>query len=263
MPTRWLLAVEYLGAAYNGWQRQNNGTSVQQVLEQAVSQVANQPVQLFAAGRTDKGVSASGQIVHFDSTAKRSAQNWLQGINCQLPWDIGISHVQQVAPDFHARFCAISRRYRYIIHNRAARSALLGQRATWYRYPLNLDLMQQGAQFLIGTHDFNAFRAAECQAKSPVRTIYSLNLARRGDFVTVDVHGDAFLQHMVRNIVGVLLEIGTARQLPIWAQQVLQSRDRQQGAATAPPWGLYLAHVEYPPQWQVHLPPQRLELNFV
>ena len=240
------LGVEYDGTAYHGWQRQNNGISVQQVLEESLSKVANHGVQVQCAGRTDTGVHATQQVVHFESSAQRSIRNWILGANANLPFDVSVRWAKQVSDDFHARFSAQGRRYRYLILSRYSRSALWGRRATWTHKPLDLEVMQQAAQHLVGRHDFSSYRAVHCQAKSPVRTLHSLEVGRAGDFIYIDVHGDGFLHHMVRNIAGVLMAIGAGEAVPDWSREVLEHRDRRLGGVTAPPWGLYFVHAEYP-----------------
>lgn len=256
------LGVEYLGEQYNGWQRQNNGVSVQQKVEEAASYVANHPIEVNCAGRTDSGVSATGQVVHFDTTAERDERNWILGINANLPRDIAITFVKKTNSDFHARFDAVSRRYRYVILNQFARPAILDKRVTWTRYPLDETKMHAAAQALVGKHDFTSYRAKFCQAKSPVRTLNEVTVSRQGDCVYIDVHGDAFLHHMVRNITGVLIEIGEGHKPVEWAKDVLDVKDRTQGGVTAPPWGLYLVHVEYPQESGVEPTPRLPQYHF-
>ena len=240
------LGKEYDGTSYNGWQRQKNGTGVQQRLEEALARVADEPVEVVCAGRTDTGVHASGQVVHFDTTADRSERGWLLGANTNLPPDISVSWVRQVGDDFHARFSATGRRYRYVILNRLQRSALHRHRAWWVYQPLDEHAMHEAAQPLLGEHDFSAFRAAGCQAKSAMRELTSISVTRRGDWLTVEVAANAFLMHMVRNITGTLAAIGRGEQPVSWARDVLESRDRTVGGVTAPPQGLTLVAVDYP-----------------
>lgn len=259
---RIILGVEYLGENYNGWQRQNNGISVQQKVEEAASYVANHSVDVYCAGRTDSGVNATGQVVHFDTTAERNERNWILGINANLPRDIAVTFVKKTQPEFHARFDAVSRRYRYVILNQFARPAILDKRITWTRYPLDEKKMHEAAQALVGRHDFTSYRAKFCQAKSPVRTLFGVEVTRQGDCVYIDVHGDAFLHHMVRNITGVLIEIGEGHKPVEWAKQVLDVKDRTQGGVTAPPWGLYLVHVAYPQHFGVALTPRLPQYHF-
>lgn len=248
---RWAMGVEYDGTAFHGWQMQDNVTTVQQILEQALSKVANHPVRVICAGRTDTGVHALGQVVHFDSEAARSARNWVLGSNVNLPQDVNVNWAQPVPEAFHARFSAISRSYRYHILNRETRSAVWRDRAVWAHPPLNTELMQEAAQQLVGTHDFSSFRALGCQAKSPVRTISRLQVTRQADRVVIEVTANAFLQHMVRNLAGVLMAIGRGDRPLEWVKQVLECRDRTLGGVTAPAHGLYLVQVGYPEQFEL------------
>jgi tRNA pseudouridine38-40 synthase len=243
---RLALGIEYDGTAYNGWQRQRSGTGIQELLERALSAVADEPVEAACAGRTDAGVHASAQVVHFDSNARRTPRNWVLGVNSNLPDDINALWALPVGDDFHARYSATARSYHYLILNRMTRSALLRHRAWWLHRPLDPGPMQRGAEFLIGEHDFSAFRAAGCQASTPRRNVLSLDIARAGERVTITVKANAFLQHMVRNIVGLLAAIGAGEEAPERARAVLESRDRTQGGMTAPAHGLTLIEVEYP-----------------
>ena len=240
------LGIEYDGTSYNGWQRQNNGTGVQQRLEEALAVVANEDVEVTCAGRTDTGVHASGQVVHFDTRAERSERSWLLGANTNLPADINVSWARRVSDDFHARFSATGRSYRYVILNRLQRSALHRHRAWWVHQPLDESRMHEAAQALIGEHDFSAYRAAGCQAGSAIRDVTSIDVTRDGDWVFLDVSANAFLMHMVRNITGTLAAIGQGEQPVSWAAEVLESRDRTAGGVTAPPHGLTLVAVDYP-----------------
>jgi tRNA pseudouridine38-40 synthase len=243
--------IEYDGTAYNGWQRQRTGLGVQQRLEEALGRVASESIDVICAGRTDTGVHASGQVVHFDTAADRSDRGWLLGINTNLPDDINVTWVQPVRDDFHARFSATSRSYRYVMLNRLARSALSRNRAWWLYQPLDEKLMHDAAQALHGQHDFSAFRAAGCQASRPVREITSINVTRDGDWVILEVTANAFLQHMVRNIAGTLAAIGSGEEPPARIDEILASRDRSEGGATAPPHGLTLTSVAYPEEFGV------------
>lgn len=240
------LGVEYDGHEYCGWQIQKHDpNSVQQVLEQALSAVANHPVRVICAGRTDTGVHASEQVVHFETTAERSERSWVYGANRNLPKSVCALWAKPVSEDFHARFSARRRRYLYVIFNRQVRPTYLAYRTTWEYRPLDEKKMHEAAQVLVGEHDFNAYRALGCQAKSPVRTIYELKVFRKGAYVFIDIEANAFLHHMVRNIAGVLMDIGAGKQPVEWAQQILHTRDRTQGGITAPPFGLYLTNVIY------------------
>ena len=240
------LGIEYDGTAYNGWQRQQSGTGVQSLVEEALAKVADAPVEAHCAGRTDAGVHAEAQVVHFDTPALRSTRSWLLGVNSNLPRDINAQWAEFVADDFHARYSAKSRTYRYLILNRPVRSSLYRDRAWWIHRPLDARRMQDAARYLHGEHDFSAFRAAGCQASTPRREVYSVTIARHGVWVVVTVRANAFLQHMVRNIVGLLVAIGAGDQPPEWADAVLKSRDRTRGGVAAPAQGLTLVDVEYP-----------------
>lgn len=240
------LGVEYDGSAFHGWQFQGDVRSVQETLEQALSKVADHPVTVHCAGRTDTGVHATGQVVHFETGASRSVRSWILGTNSNLPDDVSIAWAKEMPNDFHARFSAVGRHYRYQIINRSYRSALWRQRAVWVHHPLDAPCMHRAAQLLVGTHDFSSYRALGCQAKHPVRTIHSLVVRREEEMVSIEVHANAFLHHMVRNIAGVLIAIGKGDQAESWAEEVLALRDRTLGGVTAPPQGLCLTQVEYP-----------------
>jgi tRNA pseudouridine38-40 synthase len=240
------LGIEYDGTSYNGWQRQKTGLGVQQRVEEALSVVANHPVEVICAGRTDTGVHATDQVVHFDTDSERSERGWLLGANTNLPDDINVSWVALVADDFHARFSATSRSYRYLILNRLQRSALHRHRAWWVYEPLDAERMHEAAQRLLGEHDFSAFRAAGCQANTAVRNMTHISVGRDGDWITLDVTANAFLQHMVRNIMGTVVTVGLGEERVEWVTEVLESRDRKAGGIAAPAHGLTLAGVEYP-----------------
>jgi tRNA pseudouridine38-40 synthase len=245
------LGIEYDGTGYVGWQRQKSGAGVQALVEASLSEVANEPVAVVCAGRTDTGVHATGQVVHFDTAAERTARGWLLGANSNLPDDINVSWAVPVTDDFHARFSAIGRTYRYLILNRDYRSALHRHRAWWVYEPLAEGAMQDAANHLIGRHDFSAFRAAGCQASSPVRELSELVVERRDNWIAITVRANAFLQHMVRNVTGTLVAIGRGEQEPVWARSVLQECDRSKGGIAAPPHGLTLIGVEYPRKFGV------------
>ena len=249
MRRRIAVGIEYEGGAYCGWQIQNGAASVQDAVQSALSRIADEPIALVCAGRTDAGVHARGQVAHFDTGAQRSAQAWLLGANTYLAGDISVRWAREVPDHFHARYSALARTYRYLILNRRARSALASGRALTVPAPLDLLAMEQGAQALLGEHDFSAFRSAECQARSTVRQLRSLRLRRSGDWIAIDITANAFLHHMVRNIVGLLLAIGLGRVPPERARVQLESRRRSEGEATAAAVGLYLWQVEYPPQF--------------
>jgi len=240
------LGIEYDGTSYNGWQRQKTGLGVQQRVEEALSVVANHPVEVVCAGRTDSGVHATDQVVHFDTDSKRSERGWLLGANTNLPDDINVGWVAPVTDDFHARFSATSRSYRYLILNRLQRSALHRKRAWWVYEPLDVALMHEAAQRLLGEHDFSAFRAAGCQANTAVRNLTDISVTREGDWITLRVTANAFLQHMVRNIMGTVATVGRREERVEWISDVLESRDRKAGGIAAPAHGLTLVGVEYP-----------------
>lgn len=254
--SRWAAGVEYIGSAYGGWQAQTNVRSVQGEVEKALSKIANHPVSLICAGRTDARVHAYQQVVHFDSEAQRSPHAWLLGTNCILPPDVSLRWIQPVDDDFHARYSATARRYRYVIHNHTARSALLHQRASWWPLTLDAEAMHRAAQALIGEHDFSSFRSSQCQSKTAVRYMRSIELFRSGDFVVMDICGNAFLHHMVRNITGALSEVGLGKQPESWIGQVLAGRDRSKAGLNAPPEGLYFIGPEYPQKFGLPAPPK-------
>lgn len=240
------LGVEYDGAGFSGWQRQQGVRTVQECVEQALSAVAAHPVEVLCAGRTDAGVHATGQVIHLDTGAQRAMRSWVLGANSNLPRDVSILWAQPVDESFHARFSARRRRYRYVILNRMVRPGLQRNRATWVHRPLDERRMAEAAVHLLGEHDFSSFRAVACQAKHPVRTLYRLDVTRREQFVVLDVEANGFLHHMVRNIAGVLIAIGVGDQAPDWAREVLEARDRTLGGVTAPADGLYFVEVRYP-----------------
>ena len=240
------LVLEYNGGRYHGWQSQKSGhPTVQQNLEAALSKVADHPVDVVCAGRTDAGVHASHQVVHFDTSVTRARRSWIMGVNANLPDDISVHWVGNVTESFHARFSARNRRYRYVIYNSPIRPALYNREVTWNYRPLDEVKMASAAKCLIGEHDFSSYRAAGCQAKSPVRTLEFLKIKRFNEFVILDIQANAFLHHMVRNISGVLMSIGSGCKHEGWAEEVLHAKDRSAGGITAPPYGLYFVHVGY------------------
>ncbi|WP_036251003.1 tRNA pseudouridine(38-40) synthase TruA [Methylobacter sp. BBA5.1] len=249
--TRIVLGVEYDGGGFSGWQWQPDKRSIQQTLEQALSKVAAQPVTVTCAGRTDAGVHAFEQVVHFDAEAKRDLHAWMLGGNSNLPHDVKITWVKPAVGDFHARYSAVARFYRYIILNRPAKPALQYGRATWCYNPLDADKMHQAAQYLIGNHDFSSFRAQGCQSKSPWRIMHFIDVYRRDDQVIMDISANAFLHHMVRNIAGVLMAIGMGKQSVDWTRELLEVKSRKLGGITAPPDGLYLGAVYYPEHYGI------------
>ena len=243
--------VEYDGSGFSGWQVQVGAPSVQQAVEQAVSRVADEPVRVTVAGRTDAGVHALAQVFHFDTHAQRSDYAWVRGVNSNLPASVALLWAGEVSSEFNARFSATGREYQYVILNRAVRPALLARRVTHEYRPLDVTRMQRAAQSLIGTHDFSSFRAMQCQAKSPVRELRALDVTRYGECVVIRARANAFLHHMVRNLAGVLMDIGAGEREPDWAGEVLAARDRTVGGITAPPDGLYLTAVEYPSKFGI------------
>ncbi len=240
------LGIEYDGAKYSGWQRQANANSVQAELERALSKVANQPMTVICAGRTDAGVHATGQVVHFDSPVSRPMRSWTMGVNTNLPHDVAVRWAQPVSDDFHARFSAHSRRYRYIIYNHPFRPAILHKGVTHCYTQLDHQKMHDAAQCLVGENDFSAFRASLCQAKSPIRHMKHIEVTRKGDYIMIDVQANAFVHHMVRNIAGSLMVIGAGEQPVSWMETLLRNKDRTKSGMTAKPNGLYLVNVGYP-----------------
>ncbi|MGB5256615.1 MAG: tRNA pseudouridine(38-40) synthase TruA, partial [Woeseiaceae bacterium] len=245
---------EYDGTGYNGWQRQKTGLGVQQRLEEALAVVANEAVEITCAGRTDTGVHACGQVVHFDTGSERSNRGWLLGANSNLPDDINVTWAQRVDDAFHARFSASTRSYSYLILNRLERSALFRNRAWWVYQALDSAAMHDAAQHLLGRHDFSAFRAAGCQASTPIREITAIAVRRDDDWITLTVTANAFLQHMVRNITGSLAAVGLGEQDVDWIRVVLEQGDRKAGGIAAPPHGLTLVRVDYPPEFGIPEP---------
>ena len=241
------MGIEYKGSDFSGFQSQRTGVpTVQQGIEKALSAICDEPITLVCAGRTDKGVHATGQVVHFDTRAVRPEKAWLRGANTQLPDGVSITWAQQVDPFFHSRFSAQSRCYRYVIHNTPTRSALLRHMVTWDRRRFDLEAMKEGSRHLLGEHDFSAFRGADCQARNPVRLMQRIDIHKHKDFIVIEVQATAFLYHMVRNIAGVLLAVACEAKPPQWVAQVLASKDRKQADVTAPADGLYLVKVSYP-----------------
>ena len=240
--------IEYNGSHYNGWQAQPhlNVTTVQDKLEQSLASVADTPVRVHCAGRTDTGVHAFSPIVQFDAPVVRSCKAWVLGTNANIPQDIRVHWARPVAAQFHARFSAVARRYRYVIANTPVRPALLGGQVTWLRRPLDNELMHVQAQYLLGEQDFSAFRAASCQSTTPMREVQDIRVLRQGELVIVDIKANAFLHHMVRNIAGSLMAVGCGLKPPGWFTQLMEGRDRTRAADTAPPDGLYLVDVTYP-----------------
>lgn len=240
------LGVEYDGSQYHGWQAQTGLHTIQQAVESALSQVADCPVSVVCAGRTDTGVHATGQVIHFDCDKIRSIRAWVHGANNYLPKDICVKGGSEVEESFHARYSAISRSYRYLIYNGAIRPALYRSNFTWQYRQLNHESMHKAGLVLVGEQDFTSFRSVECQSNSPMRNIHSLEVSRHGDMVLIDITANAFLHHMVRNIAGVLMAVGSNKRPIGWVKEVLDAKDRRLGAETASPYGLYLINVAYP-----------------
>ena len=239
-------SVEYAGQDFSGWQKQPGIKTIQGEIEKAIFSITNEKIDTSAAGRTDAGVHALGQIIHFDTGAKRNNRNWLLGGNANLPYGIRLHWVAEQTADFHARFSATARTYRYLIANQAQRSALFYHGLSWEKRPLNATDMHRAIQHLIGEHDFSSFRAAGCQSNSPNRNIHRARIWRQADLVIVEITANAFLHHMVRNIVGALLCIGRGDRSKDWLKELLLLRDRTKAPPTAPPNGLYLVRVNYP-----------------
>ncbi|PVY78242.1 tRNA pseudouridine(38-40) synthase [Tamilnaduibacter salinus] len=247
-PGRVALIVEYDGAAYHGWQMQQPGVpSVEAEVRAAASRVANEPVIPVCAGRTDAGVHACAQVVHFDTQARRSQRSWVMGINTNLPSSVSVRWAGPVSQDFHARHSATARRYRYVIYSHPVRPALLRHQVAWTFRPMDAAAMNDAAQVLVGEHDFSTFRAAGCQSRTPFRNIHAIAVRRSGPFVELDVTANAFVHHMVRNLAGSLMAVGSGHRQPDWIHEILEARDRRQGGMTAPAQGLHMVEVTYPP----------------
>ncbi|RLM24882.1 tRNA pseudouridine(38-40) synthase TruA [Brenneria alni] len=253
-PLKIALGIEYDGSRYYGWQRQAEVDSVQACLEQALTRVANEPISVFCAGRTDAGVHATGQVVHFLTQAARKDAAWTMGVNANLPPDIAVRWVKTVSDDFHARFSATARRYRYVIFNHRYRPAILARGVTHYYLPLDAGRMERAGQCLLGENDFTSFRAVQCQSRTPWRNVNHLKVTRHGAYIVVDIKANAFVHHMVRNIVGSLMEVGCGNQPEGWIAQLLAAKDRSLAAATARAEGLYLVAVDYPARFALPQP---------
>jgi tRNA pseudouridine38-40 synthase len=244
--TRIAIGLEYDGSPFRGWQCQKEGKTVQVSLETALSKVAAHRVKVVAAGRTDAGVHAMSQVIHFDTSASRTDSAWIFGTNTQLPPSVRVIWAKQVEPHFNARRSALSRSYKYVIYNHRIRPGLFHKQVGWYYRKLDIQKMREAVAYWIGEHDFSSFRASECQSRSPVRRISDISMHVQGDMVIIDITANAFLHHMVRNMIGVLFKVGSMQREPEWAQQVLEARDRKAAGMTAPSSGLYLMAVEYP-----------------
>lgn len=240
------LGVEYDGSAYHGWQSQTGLHTVQSVVENALSTVADDSISVVCAGRTDTGVHASNQVIHLDAPVHRTLRGWINGTNAYLPKDVCVKWAIEVPETFNARYSAEARRYRYVIFNSSIRPALFRSNVTWNYRPLNHYLMAEAAQYLIGEKDFTSFRSIECQSKTPMRRVMNISVHRIGHLIIIDIMANAFLHHMVRNIAGVLMAVGSGKKEPSWVKEILEAKDRRLGAETAPPYGLYLVDVLYP-----------------
>ncbi|SEN12048.1 tRNA pseudouridine(38-40) synthase TruA [Nitrosomonas marina] len=258
---RVVLVLEYDGSNFCGWQSQSNACSIQNKLELALSRIADEKIRVIAAGRTDAGVHALYQVVHFDTTARRPLTAWTRGVNTYLPKGIAVLWANEISTQFHARFSAQTRRYQYLLLNHAIRPGILYHKVGWFHQPLDFERMRTAAQILLGEHDFSAFRAAECQAKSPVRTLTQLDIAHRGNMLIFELSANAFLHHMVRNIIGCLVYVGKGRYPPDWLRVLLENGDRSAAAPTFSASGLYLADIKYSPDW--NLPRMAGRLNIV
>lgn len=246
---RTALVIEYDGSQYHGWQAQSGLHTVQQAVENALSKVADCTISVVCAGRTDTGVHATNQVIHFDCEKERTIKSWIHGANSYLPKDICVKLGKEVPEAFHARYSATARRYRYVIYNGVIRPSLLRSNVTWQYRQLDYRLMNQAAQSLIGEKDFTSFRSVECQSNTPMRCVHKLEVSRKGDLIIIDITANAFLHHMVRNIAGVLIAIGSSKKTVSWIDEVLHAKDRRLGAETAPSYGLYLVQVEYPKEF--------------
>lgn len=243
------LGIEYDGSSYNGWQSQPDGRTVQDALQLALSQVAGESIAVVAAGRTDTGVHALEQVIHFDTQSMRPLTAWVRGANALLPSSVAVLWAHEVDAEFHARFSAQARSYSYYLYCRPVRSAVQHGKIGWFHQALDVGKMRAAAQYLLGEHDFSAFRASACQAKSPVKTLTCFDIQEQGEFIRLDLTANAFLHHMVRNIVGCLVYVGKGKYPPQWLQQVLENRDRSQAAPTFAPDGLYLSRITYDAKW--------------
>lgn len=245
------LGLCYDGSAWHGWQTQPSGQTVQDQVEKALYGFLTEKVPTICAGRTDTGVHALNQVIHFETAAQRPQESWVRGLNSFLPSSISVQWAQPVSKDFHARFSAQSRRYIYVLRNARVRSPILHQRVGWVFQPLCLERMQEAARYFLGTHDFSSFRSSECQAASPIRTLTQLNIHQCADWFVFEFEADGFLHHMIRNLMGALVFVGAQRRLPEWINEVLDEKDRSKSAPTFAPDGLYMAGVEYPEAYQL------------
>ena len=242
----YLLQIEYFGENYCGWQRQNHSPSIQEELEKALSKIANQKIEVICAGRTDTGVHATSQIVNFSSDSNRSKQAWINGTNAILPHDIKIKNIIEVDGNFNSRFSALNRTYNYIIYNNPISSPIYSKHSLWYKYNLDLNAMNEACNYLIGEQDFSSFRSSQCQSNTPFRNIIKAEFTKHNDFIIFEVKGNAFLHHMIRNLVGSLLKVGQKQKPSKWIKELLNYKDRTKAGETAKAHGLYFVGVEYP-----------------
>jgi tRNA pseudouridine38-40 synthase len=257
---RIILILEYDGSHYCGWQSQSEGCSIQDKVEAALSKIAKEEIRVVTAGRTDAGVHALYQVVHFDTLVQRPINAWIHGVNTFLPHDIAILWATETSTEFHARYSALERRYVYLLLNQSVRPGINSKKVGWFHHPLELESMQAAGSILIGKHDFSSFRAAECQAKSPIRTITQLSITRQGNLLIFDLRANAFLQHMVRNIIGCLVYVGKGKYSAHWLHELLKSCNRKYAAPTFSPAGLYLAGVKYDHGWNM---PESAEMPII
>lgn len=249
------LGVEYDGSAYHGWQRQPKIPTIQEHLERALSNIANEPIKTFCAGRTDAGVHATGQVIHFETHAQRTKNAWVAGVNSNLPLDIAVNWMSLVPNTFHARFSAVARRYYYIIYNDYLRTALFKHRFTHYHRPLDINKMIRAGQYLQGENDFTSFRSSECQSFTPWRNIHHLNVIRYGKYIIIDIKANSFVHHMIRNIVGSLITVGCGNKPETWIHELLILRNRALSDTLAPATGLYLTEIDYPSHFKLPVVP--------
>ena len=254
------LGIAYDGSLFCGWQSQPNGCGIQDALESAIASIAEHNVRIHAAGRTDTGVHAYGQVVHFDTESVRPLSAWVRGVNAHLPATVRVEWAQQVCDEFHARFSAFQRSYQYLLYNAAVASALMATKAGWFHLPLDLNAMTEAAEYLLGEHDFSAFRASECQAKSPIRHLQKSEVLAVGKYIVFNFSANAFLQHQVRNMIGALVYVGKGSHPPDYIKELLQKRDRSLSPPTFSPCGLYLTSVAYDKKWG--LPNQPVDTTF-
>ena len=258
---KFAIGVSYCGTGLEGWQSQPTGNTVQDLLERALAEISGARIALTAAGRTDAGVHASAQVAHFETNADRPESAWVRGANSLLPDAIAVQWAVPVAEEFHARYSALSRTYRYVLYGHAVRPTLLAGRVGWFHLPLDLERMREAASLLVGEHDFSSFRSAECQAKSPVRTIEEVTIRTRGAYILFDFTANAFLHHMVRNLVGSLVYVGKGKHPPGWMSELIAARDRQRAAPTFAADGLYLCRVTYDARWGLPAFPEMMPFD--